>query len=289
MSDKPVPAPPASSRSAFDRLSLQTLWAYYAGKLRTDIAINIAYRGAVAIWVLSTVVQPLVLLVVWRTVAGSEGGSTGGFTANEYAAYFIVVMLVNHMTFIWHMWEFEWRIRSGFFSPILLRPIHPIHHDISENLSYKLVGLTGVLPAAVILAIVFDADFGGTSPADVLAFLPALISAMALRFILEWTLALAAFWMTKVSALNGLFDIFFLFLGGQFAPLSVMPDWIQTLAFFSPFRWTIAFPVEVALGHHSGRDIAQGYALQLAWIALAVIVLRLLWTRAARRYSAVGA
>ena len=141
MSDKPVPAPPASSRSAFDRLSLQTLWAYYAGKLRTDIAINIAYRGAVAIWVLSTVVQPLVSLVVWRTVAGSEGGSTGGFTANEYAAYFIVVMLVNHMTFIWHMWEFEWRIRSGFFSPILLRPIHPIHHDISEYLSYKLVGL----------------------------------------------------------------------------------------------------------------------------------------------------
>ena len=129
----------------FDRLSLRTLWVYYLGKLRIDIANNLAYRGSVAIWVLSTVMQPLVSLVVWRTVAGSNDGSSGGFTANQYTAYFVTVMIVNHMTFIWHMWEFEWRIRTGFFSPILLRPIHPIHHDVSENLSYKLVGLVGAM------------------------------------------------------------------------------------------------------------------------------------------------
>jgi len=271
----------------FDRPSHRSLWMYYLGKLKIDIANNLAYRGSVAIWVLSTVMQPLVSLVVWRTVAGSEG-NTGGLTANQYTAYFVIVMLVNHMTFIWHMWEFEWRIRTGFFSPILLRPIHPIHHDVSENLSYKLVGLVGVVPAAIILALIFNADFGGTSLLDVLAFIPALILAMALRFILEWTLALAAFWMTKVSALNNLFDIFFLFLGGQFAPLSVMPDWIRAVATVSPFRWSIAFPVEVALGQHSGREILIGYAAQAGWIAAAVVVMRLIWTRAASRYSAVG-
>jgi ABC-2 type transport system permease protein len=276
------------TRTNFERLSLRTLWVYYLGKLKIDIANNLAYRGSVAIWVLSTVMQPLVSLVVWRTVAGSNDGASGGFTANQYTAYFVTVMLVNHMTFIWHMWEFEWRIRTGYFSPILLRPIHPIHHDVCENLSYKLVGLIGVIPAAIILAVVFNADFGGTSTLDVLAFLPALILAMALRFILEWTLALAAFWMTRVSALNGLFDIFFLFLGGQFAPLSVMPGWIQTLAAISPFRWSIAFPVEVALGHRTGQEILIGYAAQLGWIAAALIVLRLIWTRAASRYSAVG-
>lgn len=283
------PTSPAGQPGAnFEGLSLRTLRAYYAGKLKIDIANNLAYRGAVAIWVLSTVMQPLVSLVIWRTVAGSSGGSSGNFTANQYTAYFVVVMLVNHMTFIWHMWEFEWRVRTGFFSPILLRPIHPIHHDVSENLSYKIVGLVGVVPAAILLAIVFDADFGGTSSLDLLAFIPALILAMVLRFILEWTLALAAFWMTKVAALNSLFDIFFLFLGGQFAPLGVMPDWIRTLAAVSPFRWTIAFPVEVALGQHSGSAIVTGYAVQTAWIGVAVIVLRILWSRAASRYSAVG-
>jgi ABC-2 type transport system permease protein len=277
------------ARPDFHRLSLRSLWDFYVNQFRVDVATNLAYRGAVAIWVLSTVMQPLVSLVVWRTVAGSNDGSAGGFTANQYTAYFVVVMIVNHLTFIWHMWEFEWRIRTGFFSPLLMRPIHPIHHDVCQNLSYKIVGLIGVVPAAIFLAVAFNADFGGTAWTDVVAFVPALLLAMALRFIVEWTLALAAFWLTKVSALNNLFDVFFLFLGGQFAPLGVMPEWIRVLSVVSPFRWSIAFPVEVALGQHSGPEIALGYGAQLAWIAVAAVVLRTLWGRAVARYAAVGA
>ena len=113
------------------------------------VAANLAYRGAVAIWIFVTLIQPLVFIVVWRTVAGS--GETGGYTANQFVAYFLVMMVVDHLTFIWHMWEFEWRIRTGAFSPLLMRPIHPIHNDVCENLAYKTLGLVGVLPAAVLL------------------------------------------------------------------------------------------------------------------------------------------
>ncbi|HWV22810.1 MAG TPA: ABC-2 family transporter protein [Thermomicrobiales bacterium] len=267
--------------------SWRLLRDYYRRQFAINLSLNLAYRGAAAIWVLSSIMQPLVSLVVWRTVAGPDG-EAGGFTANQYTAYFIMVLIVSNLTFIWHMWEFEWRIRTGAFSPLLLRPIHPIHNDISENLSFKTIGLVGVVPAAIVIGIVFHADFGGTTPGHIVAFIPALLFAMALRFILEWTLALAAFWLTKVSALNDLFDVFFLFLGGQFAPLDVMPGWIQTLAFLSPFPWSIAFPVEVALGQRSGSDILIGYGAQLAWIAVASAVLALVWRHAVSKYSAVG-
>lgn len=270
------------------RTGLRALLAYYRRQYAIELSLNIAYRGAAAIWVLSSIMQPLVSLVVWRTVAGPDG-EAGGFTANQYTAYFIMVLIVSNLTFIWHMWEFEWRIRTGAFSPLLLRPIHPIHNDVSQNLSFKTVGLVGIIPTAIILGIVFNADFGGTTPGHIAAFVPALLFAMALRFILEWTLALAAFWLTRVSALNNLFDVFFLFLGGQFAPLDVMPSWIQTLALLSPFPWSIAFPVEVALGQRSGADILVGYAAQLGWIAIAGGVLALVWRRAVSAYSAVGA
>ena len=269
------------------RSGIRPLLGYYRNQYAIDLSLNIAYRGAAAIWVLSSIMQPLVSLVVWRTVAGSDG-EAGGITADEYTAYFIMVLIVSNLTFIWHMWEFEWRIRTGAFSPLLLRPIHPIHNDISENLSFKTLGLVGIIPASIILGVVFNADFGGTTPLDIIAFLPALLLAMALRFIVEWTLALAAFWLTKVSAINNLFDVLFLFLGGQFAPLDVMPGWIQTLALLSPFPWSIAFPVEVALGQRSGADILIGYGAQLGWIAVAGAVLALVWKRAVSTYSAVG-
>jgi len=270
------------------RASWRALLEYYRSQFAIDISLNTAYRGATAIWVFSSIMQPLVSLVVWRTVAGPDG-EAGGFTADQYTAYFIMVLIVSNMTFIWHMWEFEWRIRTGAFSPLLLRPIHPIHNDISENLSFKVLGLVGIIPAAIIIGIVFNADFGGTTPIHILAFIPALLFAMALRFIVEWTLALAAFWLTKVSAINNLFDVMFLFLGGQFAPLDVMPGWIQSLALFSPFPWSIAFPVEVALGQRSGTEILVGYGAQLAWIGIAGAVLTLVWRRATSKYSAVGA
>ena len=278
---------PLDSRPELSRFSLTTLATFYRERFAVAVSANVAYRGAVSIWIFVTLIQPLVFIVVWRTVAGA--GETGGYTANQFVAYFLVMMVVDHLTFIWHMWEFEYRIRTGSFSPLLLRPVHPIHHDVCENVTYKLVGLVGILPAAVALAVVFDADLSGTSVATVVAFVPALLLAMVLRFVVEWCVALSAFWLTKVSAMNAVFFSLFTFLGGQFAPLSVLPGWMQTVAALTPFPWTLAFPVEVMLGRRTGTELLVGYGAQLVWVAVAVVALRFLWARATRRYSAVGA
>ena len=274
------------ARPQFGRFSGAALVGYYRQEFARALATNLAYRGAVAIWVLSVLIEPIVLIAVWRTVSGS--GSTGSYTGDQFVAYYLVLMVVGHLTFIWHMYEFEFRIRTGSFSVLLLRPVHPVHHDVCENVSYKLVGLVGVLPAAVLLAVLFGADFGGTTVRSVLAFLPALLLAMALRFLVEWCLALAAFWLTKVSALNAVYASLFTFLAGQFAPLEVLPRWMATVAAWTPFPWTLAFPVEVLLGRRPGGHLLLGYAAQLVWIVVAVAVLRLLWSRATRRYTAVG-
>ena len=113
---------------------------------------------------------------------------------------------------------------------------------------------------------------------------------MALRFLVEWCLALAAFWLTKVTAINAMFFSLFTFFGGQFAPLSVLPGWMQTVAAWTPFPWSLAFPVEVLLGRRTGSRLWLGYLVAARPGSLcALLALRLLWRRATRRYSAVGA
>jgi ABC-2 type transport system permease protein len=264
------------------------LLAVYAAKFRAEIAIQFAYRWALVIWLLGLLLEPIVYLVVWTTVARSQGGDVAGFSAGDFAAYFTVLMIVNQLTFTWHFFFFEWRVQNGFFSPLLLRPIHPIHNDIAENLTFKALTFTVVVPVAAFLLWSFGAT-AATQPWHIVAFLPALVLAMALRFLVEWTLALAAFWLTRVSALNETYFVAMLFLSGQAAPLALFPAVVQALAWILPFRWMISFPIETVLGRLTMPEILLGYGLQAAWVIGGLLVLRVLWREGVRRYSAVGA
>ena len=95
------------------------------------------------------------------------------------------------------------------------------------------------------LALVFKPSFAFQWWA-VLAFIPALILAFLVRFLLEWTLALSAFWTTRVNAINQVYFTLMLFLAGQIAPLTLFPRWIQVIADILPFRWMLGFPVELS-------------------------------------------
>ena len=102
------------------------LFDIYTTLFRTDLAVQFQYRGAMVIWLIGRVIEALVFLSVWTAVAESQGGQAGGFSAGDFAAYYIIMMMMGHLTFTWFMYEFEFRVRSGSFSPLLLQPLHPI-------------------------------------------------------------------------------------------------------------------------------------------------------------------
>jgi ABC-type uncharacterized transport system permease subunit len=45
----------------------------------------------------------------------------------------------------------------------------------------------------------------------------------------------------------------------------------------------------MALGTSGPGEIAFGFAMQLFWIGMLLVILRLVWSHAVSRYSAVGA
>ena len=260
----------------------------YSTLFKTSVAIMLQYRAVLVIWLIGLVLQPIIYLVVWLTVAEARGGQVGDFDKGSLAAYYIVIMLVNHATFDWHMYEMGYRVRTGAFSPLLLQPLHPIHRDIIDNVAYKVVTLSVMLPATLLLIWLFDPTFDPPMWA-VAAFVPALFLAFLVRFFVEWSLALLAFWITDTSGLNQLYAVASIFLTGQMAPLSLMPEWVQFLAGATPFRWMVAFPVELLLGRLSPEQVVHGFLAQALWLGAGLGVLLLTWSRATRRYAAVGA
>jgi ABC-2 type transport system permease protein len=267
---------------------MKDLFALYIQQFKTTFASMLQYRASLFIWMIGQVLEPLIYLVVWTTVSASRGGSVGDFTSSQFAAYYIAFMLVNQLTYTWIMWEYEYRIREGLLSPVLLRPVHPIHADIADNISSKLVTLPIMLLIATGLALLFkpQADLQVWA---VLAFIPAIALAFLVRFLVEWSLAQAAFWTTRVSAINQVYFVLVLFLSGQLAPLSLFPRSIQVIAQVLPFRWMIGFPVELVLGRLSPVQAATGLAAQAAWVLISLFLLRVIWRAGIRMYSAVGA
>jgi len=253
----------------------------------TELAVNMQYRASTAIWLLGGILEPVIYMIVWTTVADAQGGSVQGITAGDFAAYYIVGMVVQQLIFSWIMWEYEYLIRDGTYAARLMRPIHPIFHDVAINLSYKTITLTAILPTAILLIILFRPTFNLQLWA-VIAFFPALVLAFVLRFTLDWTLAQAAFWTTRVTAVNRLYEVTFALMSGRFAPLVLFPAAFLVVANLLPFRWMMAFPIELFLGMLTPREMAIGFAAQLAWIAVAVVLMRFIWKRSVRKFSAVG-
>ena len=226
--------------------------------------------------------------MVWSTVARHQGRSVGGYTAGAFAAYYIAWTLVRQMNIALTPYEFEGRVRQGRLSPMLMRPIHPFHFDLSWFIGFKIVTFVLCLPIAAFLVIVFRPAFD-PSWWQALAFTVALITGFVMRFVLLWVLGLATFWVTRVSAVFELYFTVELLLSGRLVPLSLLPPWARDLAAWLPFQWTFGYPIEVLLGRLSPAETLRGLAMQGFWFLVGLALIRLLWRPAVRKYSAVGA
>jgi ABC-2 type transport system permease protein len=138
------------------------------------------------------------------------------------------------------------------------------------------------------LSLIFHASIS-PAPWSVALFIPVLLLAFFVRFFLEWTLALAAFWTTRVGAINQTYFVLMLFLSGQIAPLALLPSPVQVVAGILPFRWMIGFPVELLLGRLTLAQALTGLGAQFAWLLISVVLLQIVWRAGVRIYSAVGA
>ena len=257
----------------------------YLQQMRNTLAVQFQYRIGMFIWMIATLLNPVIYMVVWQAAAG--GGDIAGYGGRDFAAYFVVLLVVSHFTNMWHMLEYEYRIRQGELNRELLRPLHPIHPDIAANITFKLLMLPVVIVAVILLVWAFRPAFHPPLWALV-AFVPAVVLAGAVNFAAGWVVAMAAFWTTRISAVNQTYFLASLFLSGYIAPLEVLPAPLRAIAAVLPFKWVFSFPIELCLGRLSVSEVLTGFAAQTVWLGALVILLGLDWQQAVRRYSAVG-
>ncbi|HHX64646.1 MAG TPA: hypothetical protein GX702_07150 [Chloroflexi bacterium] len=242
-------------------------------------------RGFFFILAFGWMIPPLIYLFVWSTAAGD--GSIGGMTQDAFVVYYLVLIVVNQLTYSQNNWTVGDVIRSGGMNARLLRPISPFFQTLADEVAGKVVYMTFVLPVTLLLALILRPQVQWTW-ADAANFVPALLMAWALRFFWGYWLALLAFWATRANALLAVQDSLVFLLAGQVAPVQMLPGALRAAATVLPFRYMLGFPVEVLNGTLSPAQVATGFIIQVAWLLVSVALYAVLWRLGLRRYTAVG-
>jgi ABC-2 type transport system permease protein len=229
----------------------------------------------------------VVYLVVWSTVADTHGGSVGGITAGQFAAYYIVWTLVRNMNIVFTPYGWEERIQQGELSGQLVRPVHPIHYDLAYFAGWKFVVVVLWLPLAVGLSAVFHPALH-PSALQIVVFICAIWGAYFVRSMFQGTIGMFNFWTTRGAAVFDLYMATEMLLSGRLVPLQLMPGWVQTLANFLPFKWTFGFPIESLVGNMSTRSLLLGLAAQALWIGIGLALFKVAWSAAIKRFVSVG-
>jgi ABC-2 type transport system permease protein len=249
----------------------------------TYYAYMLEYRAELLLWALSGSL-PIILMGVW-----TEAAATGKFSlsAIQIARYFLAVFLTRQFTVIWVIWEFEREILEGKLSMRLMQPLDPAWHHVGEHVAERFARIPIVIALVGLFFALYPAAFWLPSLPTIGTYIVVVASAFILQFLIQYTLAMFAFWTERATALQELSFLTYLFLGGMVAPIAVFPESVRQVVQWLPYPYLIDFPASVLTGMPT--NVPQGLMMTYGWIGVFWVLNRWLWRRGLKQYSGMGA
>ena len=227
------------------------------------------------------------LLFVFASLwtATSRAHPLGGWTPARLVLYLLVTELVT-MSPGWAHQAIAASVRSGDVAGDLLRPVHWVPMQLARTLGNACARFLILLAAgSVALVALFGAprlDVRGVVAVSVLLPL-----AIALDCCARVLVGLLAFWFEESSPFFWIWQKLAFVMGGLMIPLDLYPPWLQSAAACLPFSAMIYGPAR-ALVAFDAHEAASALARLLAWLAVAVLLLTLTFSRASRRLALNG-
>lgn len=257
--------------------------------LKVGFAEAAAYRTEMVVWVLSTT-MPLVMMLLWTSIAEGapvqgQGGAQWG--SAEFVAYFLCVFIVRQLVAAWAAWEINYEVRQGTLALRLLRPLHPLIHYATSNFAYLPLRMLVTLPVAIFL-VVTHRDALATDWRLWLLFPLTVLGAWLINFFVNVSAGALSFTVESSLRVMDLWLAFFFVFSGYLVPLEFFPPWLRELTAWLPWRYVLALPVELMTGRVTFEVALSLVARQGAWIAGLAGLAALLWTRGVTKFQAYG-
>lgn len=224
-----------------------------------------------------------VLLALYNGRSTVEGITVSGL----YAYVALTQAVITYLAF------FGWgdlmnSVYTGEVGTDLLKPMNYFRYWMAQDAGRALVGF---LLRGVVIMLLFSLAFPMTYPKSLgqwLALAVAIILSWLVSFTYRFLLNLAAFWTPNAKGIGRFGYVICWFFSGFLMPLRLFPDWVQTLANWTPFPHMLNTVVEIYIGTLQGTAVWQALFLQAIWALGLAIVGQLLLKTAVRRLVILG-
>ena len=246
-------------------------------------AYMLEYRAELIFWLLSGTL-PFIVMGIWM-----EAARTGNFPLEplEFARYFLAAFLTRQLTVVWVIWDFEKEVLEGKLSPHLLQPIDPVWRHFIGHAAERVARTPFIAIVVAFFFGLYPEAFWLPGLGQLILFTMAISAAFAMRFLIQYTLAMASFWIERSTALFNLWFLFYTFLSGLIAPLDVFPPLVREIVLWTPLPYLVDVPASLLLGRPV--NIVQSLVVVFGWGLLFYVLNRRFWRLGLRHYSAMGA
>ncbi len=184
--------------------------------------------------------------------------------------------------------EIRERIRTGGVAYELLRPADLYNMWFIRSVARRAVPtLLRSLPIFAVAGLFLGLEPPPTAAAG-LAWAAATFCALLLSSAITTLMAVTLMWTISGEGILYIMPGIAGFFSGQYLPLPLMPDWIELLSEWLPFRGLIDIPFRLYLGHVPVEECLPLFLHQLAWIAVLVLAGRRALARGTRRLVVQG-
>lgn len=216
------------------RLNLLQSYAFLA----RNFNLTKRYWGWEVVWICYSIANSLAVTFI------AVGSSAVTGESNIDVPYFTLYLLIG--TLVWHFLSgifnavsevIAWERWEGTIEYTLMAPVHRWVHLIGQT-SYALIWslMTTILIGGV-TALFFDLDLSGANLLGALLVL--LIGSISLAGVGIVASILPLMYPERGAQMTHIIQAAFLLVSGVYYPVSVLPDWMQTLAKLSPVTYVL--------------------------------------------------
>lgn len=248
----------------------------------------LTYRVNFSLWRIRMVVGLLISYFLWTSVM-PERGTLFGYSRDLMITYIVIAPVIFAIVFSSRTHEMAENINKGELSMFLTKPFGYFKYWFSRDLGDKAMNIAFCVVEFSLFVLIFKpALFLQFNPLYLLLFGISLLLAVVLHFFLGCLMSMVGFWSPEVWAPRFIFYTLVSFLAGSLFPLDILPEPVFNILKLLPFTYLQYFPLKIYLGQLSLPEILQGFIVTILWIVITYGVLKLVWYRGLRIFTASG-